>query len=181
MFIVEGPDGAGKTTLIQRLQKELKFDVMPRPCTSDQGVDPSSLANWVNEDLSRPVHSGGFYDRYPLISEPIYGPLIRGQVATRFDDVKWFMDRLTMLQARNPVIVYCLPPRAEVLKNVDATHTLETDHLQGVNRMIGAIYDQYCVRAACDSLAFDVWVWDYTKEDADKDFLDLLEIAEGNL
>jgi len=181
MFIVEGPDGAGKTTLISRLQDELQFEIMPRACTSEDGVDPLTLRDWVDQDMSRQNHWGGFYDRYPLISEPIYGPLIRGSVAVGFNEVKWFSTRTMMLRQRNPAIIYCLPPKEVVLHNIRQNHKATTHHLSGVLTHGSALYDSYCARAAIDSLVFDVWLWDYTKESRDRDFEELLTLARTKL
>lgn len=182
MFIVEGPDGAGKTTLIRRLQEQLGFEVMPRPCTSDNGIDMTTLRQWVDEDLSRPLHYHGFYDRYPLISEPIYGPLLRGRMADGFSDFHWMSDRLTMLTLRQPLIVFCLPPKQRVMDNVLDTHSQDdTEHLRGVIQHTEAIYEAYTFRAAAQSIMGDIWVWDYTKEDADMDFLHLTELVKEKM
>lgn len=177
MFIVEGPDGAGKTTLIRRMQEELKFEVRPRACTSDNGVDPRTLREWVEHDLSRPVHDRGFYDRHPLISEPIYGPIIRGHMADGFSDWVWMARTLATFNAREPVIVFCLPPKELVLENVRDTHEATTDHLTGVLAHTEAIYEMYCFRAAQQAQHGDVLVWDYSSELANQDFKDLLSIA----
>lgn len=182
MFIVEGPDGAGKTTLIRRLQENIDFEVMPRPCTSDGGIDMTTLRQWVDEDLSLPMHHRGFYDRYPLISEPIYGPLLRGRMADGFSDWKWMGHRLHMLTLRDPLIVFCLPPKQRVMDNVLDTHSQDdTEHLRGVIRHTEAIYEAYTFRAAQGSLTDNVWVWDYTAENANSDFIELLELAESRL
>ena len=146
MIIVEGPDGAGKTSLIDRLRLDLDFEVQPRPCTSEEGVDPSTLASWVEQDLK--TSSSGFYDRYPLISEPIYGPLIRGYMADKFDRVDWMSLQLSKLYLQTPFIIFCLPPLAEVLRNVDRTHGTETPHLRGVHEHAPAIWAGYQFRAA---------------------------------
>lgn len=176
MFIVEGPDGAGKTTLIRRMQAELNFEIRPRACTSDNGIDVATLREWVEADLSRPVHDKGFYDRHPLISEPIYGPIIRGRMADGFSDWSWMAKMLSIFNHRQPVIVFCLPPKQIVLDNVRDTHEATTDHLSGVLQHCTALYEMYCFRTAQQSQHGDVIVWDYTTAD-DSDFKDLLSIA----
>ena len=78
MLIVEGPDGAGKTQLIQRLRLNLQLELMPRVVSSDTEM-MVDLQEWVNEDL----HAGlkrAIYDRHRLISEPIYGPVLRKEM-----------------------------------------------------------------------------------------------------
>lgn len=177
MFIVEGPDGAGKTTLIRRLQQEIKFEVRPRACTSDNGIDVATLKDWVMQDLSRPIHDKGFYDRHPLISEPIYGPIIRGRMADGFNDWEWMSKTLNIFNHREPIIVFCLPPKQLVLDNVKDTHEATTEHLEGVLLHTEAIYEMYCFRAAQQSQHGDVMVWNYSADNADQDFKDLVELA----
>lgn len=182
MIIVEGPDGGGKTTLIDRLRKHLGVGVMPRPCSSDRGVDPSSLMAWVDRDLSGPVHERKIYDRHPLISEPIYGPLIRGDMAAGFTDLVWMSTRLEMLYTHEPLMIFCLPPLALVKANVMETHDTNTKHLQGVHARIEAIWNQYQFRCAQElTMKHDVYVWDYSLPTAERSFDDLVELAEENI
>lgn len=183
MLIVEGPDGGGKTSLITRMQERLGFEVMPRACTSDNGIDVKTLRDWVDRDLSLPVHHHGFYDRHPLISEPIYGPLIRGHMAEGFSDVQWLSQRLAMLRNRQPLYVFCLPPLEVVVENIHHTHDLSTKHLRGVHTHARALYELYILRAAIESATpyCRVWTWDYTSPDADQDFENLVEEAKGHL
>jgi hypothetical protein len=164
MIIVEGPDGSGKTSLITMLAEKLDFEVMPRACTSDNGVDPATLKEWVNRDLSLPIHQPKFYDRHPLISEPIYGPLIRGHMADGWTDVGWLASRLNILRIKEPFFIFCLPPMGAVLYNIAEEHGYETKHLRGIHTHGRALYEMYCMRAAQEiSYPFtQVWVWDYT-------------------
>ena len=181
MFIVEGPDGGGKTTLIRRLQDELGFELMPRACTSDNGVDPTTLKQWVEDDLRNASPQGLFYDRHPLISEPIYGPLIRGEMAEGFNHVGWLATQFARLSLMKPVMIFCLPPKQIVLENIRDSHEATTDHLEGVLRSAGAIYDLYCLRAAQEALSISTWVWDFTRERLHEDFKILLDLARQKL
>lgn len=182
MIIVEGPDGGGKTSLITMLAEQVEFEVMPRPCTSDNAVDPGTLADWVDADLSRPVHHRGFYDRHPLVSEPIYGPLIRGRMADGFAEVPWLTSRLSMLRARNPFFIFCLPPLQAVLNNIAMGHGVHTPHLRGVHAMGQAIYEMYCMRAAQESSHpySSVWVWDFVHADENQ-FERLVHNVKGHI
>lgn len=77
MIVIEGFDGAGKTTLIQRLQLDLPYHLILR--TSGPPPDSESLyrALGVFEKVS--TYSGLILtDRHPEISESIYGPTLRG-------------------------------------------------------------------------------------------------------
>lgn len=182
MIIVEGPDGGGKTSLITMLAERLDFEVMPRPCTSDEGVDPETLCEWVDKDLSLPVHHQGVYDRHPLISEPIYGPVVRGHMADGWNHLSWLSSRLNILRTRNPFYIFCLPPLGAVLYNIAEEHGYETKHLRGVHTHARAIYDMYCMRAAQEiSQPFArVWIWDYT-EQPEAYFYSLVKECEAHI
>lgn len=169
MVIVEGPDGGGKTSLVTQVCNEFGVLVRPRACTSDNGVDPATLRDWVDNDLSEsgkaPSSDSWLYDRYPLVSEPIYGPLIRGRMADGFADLIWLRSRLNILEHdRHSLVVFCLPPEEEVMRNVNRSHGHGTKHLEGVHKNARAIYQQYLYLAV-------LWqgnsvVWDYTQTEA---------------
>ena len=97
MIIVEGPDNSGKTTLISQLAKDLNRVTI-------KGIRPQTfweIKTWcqVIEKFPWPV----ILDRFPLISEPVYGPIIRGvSLITR-------EEALIELKLLNPIIIYCRP------------------------------------------------------------------------
>lgn len=176
MVIVEGPDGSGKSTLVQRLSEELKVEVRPRACTSDNGVDPATLREWVDQDLGGDTQ--GLYDRHPLISEPIYGPIIRGRMAEGFADPEWLSMSLSMLRQRTSIFIFCLPPWPAVRHNVIINHKASTPHLKGVLKHSEALYEMYVHRAAVEAQLGFTWVWDYTHEgDYDMSFDRVLQLC----
>lgn len=79
LIVVEGVDGSGKTTLIQNFRQVAKqlcwiFSRSGPP----QG--PSDLLSTIGLlDRARYYSIPLITDRHPLISEPIYGPIIRGK------------------------------------------------------------------------------------------------------
>lgn len=162
MVIVEGPDGGGKTTLVDKLCGYFGTDVEERPCTSENGIDMASLKAWVERDMARPLHGPGIYDRYPLFSEPIYGPLTRGRMADGFNDFSWLNRMNRMLMQRQPVVIWCLPPVNEVLENIERNHDGTTPHMAGVLRKARAIYDQYVQMTVTGHMLHFGFVWDYT-------------------
>lgn len=157
MIVVEGPDGAGKTTLIEALMEEFDLPVAPRVVSKDT-VAMVDLKDWVDNNLDE-----GFqpmiFDRYRLISETIYGPILRTGAQPGFADMKWLGPRLRRFYELEPIIIYCLPPLEVVMANVN-----QGDDNFVVQDKIEAIYSAYVAKASMDlTLApGPVMVWDYT-------------------
>lgn len=165
-IIVEGPDGAGKTSLINRLHHVFpEVEHGPRACTSEGGPI-EDLMGWIDTDVMSDYTHKVIYDRHPLISEPIYGPAIRG--SSKLSDFHWLNTRMSFFLRRNPLIIFCLPPWEEVKANVEKNHEPNTPHLRGVLRYSQAIYDMYVARAALNPAISQTWVWDYTSGDFSK-------------
>lgn len=144
MIVVEGPDGGGKSTLIESLQKTLGIPVAPRTWLKDSHSGPvPDLCRWVDEDL---LHWGGkplqIYDRYPLISEPIYGSCIRGEVP-RLMSTPWMRARTNTFRSMS-IIIWCVPPFDVVAQNVRAN---PKGHMEHVSEEIDAIWAMYSVQA----------------------------------
>lgn len=157
MLIVEGPDGAGKTTLVERLSKDLEMYVMPRVVSKD--AEPmTDLVQWVHDDVTSGLKRA-LYDRHRLISEPIYGPVLRGRMEPGFDNIRWLRDYQRKFRELEPFVIFCLPPIASVLNVVDGD-----DDNQVVQGHIELIYWLYHNMAA-------LWptpsaVWDYTTQES---------------
>ena len=157
MLIVEGPDGAGKTTLVKELSEYLNIPVAPRVVTqrTEAMID---LRDWVDNNLEEGFQRT-IFDRYRLISETIYGPILRDQQHPGFDDLMWLGERLQKFYNIGPILIYCLP-KLEVVQ-----HNLENDEdNEVVLPRIKSIYSAYINRAALDfNLAgSEVYLYDYT-------------------
>lgn len=134
MIIVEGPDGAGKSTLIKKLMDaDPKIVMAPRACTSLAGpLSGIELVNWLQQCG---VMRGYVYDRHPCISGPVYGAVyadpVNGWVGS------WVRKCFREIQdvAR---VIYCRPPRREIIKSVN-----ESAQMGGVDRKIHRIIDTY--------------------------------------
>lgn len=144
MIILEGPDGAGKTTLAVRLSRELGIPIAPKVVSSDT-TPLTDLRAWTEQNVS-----SGFqrkiFDRHRVISEPIYGPATRARQDLAFCDMGWMMEMVGRFYAADPIIIYCLPPMHIVRNNV---YNDETDN-KVVQGRIGAIYAGYVARASID-------------------------------
>lgn len=116
MIIVEGPDGAGKTTLIDRLRDEFGLEVAPRVVSKDAEA-MVDLQRWTEENVGRGFRPE-IFDRHRLISEPIYGPLLRSTPEPGFDDRVWLINMMYNLYELEPLVIYCLPPFEVCWENV---------------------------------------------------------------
>lgn len=157
MIIVEGPDGAGKTTLIKALQKRFDLPVASRVVSKDTEA-LLDLQHWVDQNLAI-----GFqpciFDRHRLISEPIYGPILRDRAQPGFDNIAWLTPRLRLLYWKvQPIIIYCLPSINTVRNNVT-----EDDDNKVVYGRIDSIYSAYVAKIAMDRAMSNgpVYLWDY--------------------
>jgi len=158
VLIVEGPDGAGKTTLIKKLQAQFGLEVAPRVVSKDAEalVD---LKHWVEDNVITAPHKL-IFDRHRLISEPIYGPVLRGEQQPGFIDTHWMTAMLGQFYAGEPLIIYCLPPLETVKANIadDPDNMVVKDHIEG-------IYAAYTARAALDATLSprSTVIYDYTE------------------
>jgi len=171
MLIVEGPDGAGKTTLIQALQHELGLPIAPRVVSKDAEA-MVDLPAWVEMNLSEGFQHR-IFDRHRLISEPVYGPILRHDQEAGFDDIETMQRWMFKFYNLQPIIIYCIPPLDTVLKNIagDIENQVVWDHIRG-------IYSAYVARAAIDCRAGrNVFIYDYTQDNTHN----LISIVKGIL
>jgi GTPase SAR1 family protein len=116
--IIEGCDGAGKTTLINTLVQDYGFERHARASHSTTGP-VASLRDWVDRDLDwmeeDDFDAPFIYDRHPLISEYIYAPIrwTNPGLADGFIDINWRTNSSQRL-ARLSILVICSPPYEEV-------------------------------------------------------------------
>jgi hypothetical protein len=109
LIILEGPDGAGKTTLARELEKCGYVYV-------HHGVPPASetdLFRWFLKPLIHLSHMSAVFDRLHL-SDRIYGPIMRGG-SPMTELQEQLIERY--LYARGGQVIICLPPWRTVLNN----------------------------------------------------------------
>ena len=159
MLIVEGPDGAGKTTLIKKLQEHWGLEVSPRVVSKDAEA-MTDLKHWTEDNVMTAPHNL-IFDRHRLISEPIYGSILRSEQQPGFGDVQWMTAMMGQFYASDPLIIYCLPPLEVVKANIegDEDNTVVKNH-------IDAIYTAYTARAALDATLSprSTVIYDYTQK-----------------
>jgi hypothetical protein len=154
MLLLEGPDGSGKTMLAQRLSSDFNIPVLPKAVGSDTQA-LIDLDHWVEFTIESGLRPE-IHDRYPLISEPIYGPVLRGYLAHGFSDFGWLRTMQRALRQMRPLTIFCLPPCGVVMDNVknDSVNELVRDK-------INLIYWMYYCEASTWS---HMLRWDYVHD-----------------
>jgi len=142
MIIVEGMDGTGKTTLVQQLAHRL--GVQPEKFVGSLGPSDDYRLVLVDRTISeiheleiasrerRPIKR--LYDRFPLISEAVYGPVLRGRNC--FGGL--YYPLRSRLLALKTVIIYCRPNREVIWANVQ-----QGPQMSGVLEHFGELLDAY--------------------------------------
>lgn len=141
MIMVEGPDGAGKTTLVNQLVE--KYDFLPVKRDMTSGVSAyqwmiDELQTWEKGKIIR------IYDRFPLIGEKIHGPILRGKMEPAFNE-RESMKLLLMRVTLDSLIIYCRPP----LGNILANSLEESEEIVGNIRQIVKAYDRLFQKIPC--------------------------------
>lgn len=159
MIIIEGMDGAGKTTLRDKIiaDWEGEFVIQPRAVTSG-AVSLVPIGKYIEAELDR-----GFgprvYDRFALISSPMYLPLPDPTFVDPMTDVDWLRLQYHKMDKVDPAIIYCLPPLEVVLEN------LRNDPSSEVVLPYGkTIYNNY-VAFIARHWSTSCMVYDYTQPD----------------
>lgn len=153
MIIVEGPDGAGKTQLVLRLADDLGVEVAPKVVQPDM-TSEVDLLDWCKREMMTWPQKR-LYDRFPLVSEFIYGPMYRHDVRAPFKDLDQLKAAWDNFKATDPLVIVCLPPLSEVLQNVNRSDT-DNSAVNGP-QMSGVYWQYHNFAAGTYSL-----VWDYT-------------------
>lgn len=131
-LIIEGPDGAGKSTLIEKLVDEFNLDRAPKFSRSLEGPN-GGFIHQAQMDMAQVESMQGFiYDRHPAISEPIYGPIIR-----RSDAYYALLPQFPRWKAAVNLVI-CLPPW-----NVATQNLGHNPQLAGVEEHYPLIYSAY--------------------------------------
>lgn len=155
MIIVEGPDGAGKTTLVKELSAHFNIPIEPRVVSKDAEA-MVDLKMWTE----RNVHRGfqySIFDRHRLISEPIYGAVLRRRFEPGFDDPQWlYLMYYQLYMLCRPVIIYCLPPYKTVRANI-----LHDEDNKVVRNSIRRIYALYVAKAAHDAVTNGALIYNF--------------------
>lgn len=123
MIVVEGPDGSGKTQLVRSLQLMTGFPLMAKAVSSEMKATVD-VPGYIETHLAM-----GFgkrlYDRFALISGPIYGPLCGMRPPNHIfaDEIQSYIWKGRFYNRVKPLLIYCLPPADIVRANVFSQQT----------------------------------------------------------
>lgn len=164
-MLVEGLDSSGKTTLANQIasffKTEVRHDLGPKTF--------HDMSEWMLEQVPIINHGGpvAVYDRWPLISEGVYGPLLRGK--SEFDQLSSTAVAASALWDYytghyRVVIIYCNPGLErirETLENNEQMHGV-ADNL---NHLYGAYEEQMAGWELCSDYSKNTdhrfWVLPY--------------------
>lgn len=141
-IIVEGMDGSGKDTLIEKLLISLPKHHLHERASTSLGGPVDGLAEWVRKDAHHITTSDipHIYNRHPLISEPIYAPYRPDRpLSPGFENAAW-VDAYRRIVGSAAVVVICQPPWSVVKTNLDAS---ADGHMPGVVDNAPKLYEAY--------------------------------------
>jgi len=151
--IICGMDNTGKTTLIEQLKEKFPEDL---EVIKPPGPWPSKevMMNWLEPSLQsiRDAKSQDkvfLFDRYPLISEPIYGPEIRGVSLLTPEEESEGLEVL-MNAPQQVILIFCRPPREAIL------NFGEREQMEGVIERSNSLIDRYeeSLKSLCNRIYF---------------------------
>jgi hypothetical protein len=126
LVVVEGPDGAGKSTLATRLLKRTGLPTLLVKRSGPPGDVETLLlqSRWIKEQGESPLNI--LCDRHPIISECIYRPVVR-----REGPAPWTVeDAAPALTRRDVLLIYCRPTYETLSRTVGVEEQMAgvTDH-----------------------------------------------------
>lgn len=158
MLVVEGPDGAGKSSLVQHLAKLSHWPVAEKAVGGDAKAT-TSLKRYIENSLDEGF-TNKIYDRHALISSPIYTSALRRSTKPQegFDDYIWLSTVYARWRDLAPLVVICLPPFETVWQNCQRDEN--NKRLFPEKLKLASVYWAYFNLAARNPAYF---LYDYTK------------------
>lgn len=160
MIVIEGPDGAGKSTLVKWITETYDLQEGER---SEKNRD--YIYRTTREDTWKAMHTELQASSPPLVwdrlgpwSDPIYAPLMGREVAFTRDELLFADNFIRQLQCS---FIICLPPLEVVKANVEASH-----QIKAANDHIEVIYNKY--RRLGLGRALPIAWFDYTTAGGDR-------------
>lgn len=105
IIIIEGPDGAGKTTLAEKISRQTKYPIIHQSQPKSEEEKKRMLGEYIQIIRS---NKNAIFDRC-WYSEMAYGPVMRGESAISYPG----MYELEELLARSgAILIYATGPKA---------------------------------------------------------------------
>lgn len=105
IWVIEGPDNSGKTTFAQRLAKKLGGIYVKGEYVRQPEIEVIRLHTWLR---ASPGSRLIICDRHPVVSDPIYGTVVRKEQSLLSPGFCSGMSQYYNM-------VYCRPPRDKIL------------------------------------------------------------------
>lgn len=136
MIVIEGPDGAGKTTLVKELQEHFQLSVGERGTKNRDELYKVTVPDTFRAFAGAFAGPATLWDRL-YFSELVYHPYTTGKCAFSKMQQDFFERMFTAVGA--PVIL-CMPPEQVV---VDIVQKPDRHEMLGVELNIRHIYREY--------------------------------------
>lgn len=158
LTILEGPDGAGKTTLAKETYKDHEYYHLGPP---PRGKDS---AFWQCAELLRRLEVDVSPDRKVVIDRFCYGELIYGPVLRGGTDLSWAHVRMLerVLLGLEASLVICLPPFKHVQENWQKNR--DNELIQSVEDL-WKVYNFYMTQLTHQVQLIPWGVWDYATQE----------------
>ena len=165
-IIVEGCDNCGKSTLVGRISEELDYPIT----FSCRSKPRDEQIAWMAKELN---DNGKVFDRFPLFSESVYGPALRGQ--SKFDMIgkNGFYDILArIIIPKNPIVIFCDPGFDKVKETIKSR-----DQYPGVVDKIDEIYTGFSLLQflITTNTGLQCLLHDYTVEGSTESIINILK------
>lgn len=157
MIILEGFDNSGKTTLGRQLSNIYNYAYVHSPGPMDGGI---RLENYALREIANPKPV--IYDRFPVISDQVYAPIIRNLPST-FTVSKQGQIIKELFLAYPHIVIYCRPKDKTILNFGDR------EQMEGVktsSKELIEAYDQLFY--GDDTFTPHFITYDYEKDPIDK-------------
>lgn len=153
IIVVEGCDGSGKTTLIERAregQRERYFLTVRASRYQPNVKTALQYLQWVKHQRDLDL----VLDRIHFISDRIYGPLLRNEDVFKDFPLDFGLQDVA-------AIVYARPPRETIRANVEKSH-----QMKGVGENLDNLITGYDrIMNALSERGKKVVTYDYTSDD----------------
>jgi len=131
-IIIDGPDGAGKSTLARTLSKQTGYPIVHLSYPKTQEECDEMLDDY--QDLIK-QHKNAILDR-SFYSEMVYGPIMRAGSVISYKDM-WKLEKL--LAKKGAVVIHCTGPTSVLWARCQARGETYIKH----QTVLGEIRDSF--------------------------------------